>query len=271
MFESLVIDERLREWQRINSSTRNISRKSFAECGAVSLTGSGPWTRDEFTSFLSRQGIAVETEVSGTEIAIIGRDEWTSKSVAKIIHIHAFDVVRFYSQEMMVAWLSCAADPFDDPGILGAFREGHPALEWIAGLNNFGWPEGISAGSAAERGYNVVSGDWTRLLSELGYLTSPKSAEPESLRRQRLSAFVHQGGPPKVRRNTILGFYSTRTQVMRLHTLAKALAAQITLVQPVSRDGVSILDAWQSDLDWLHDNYYHTYSCCFAWPLASVH
>lgn len=231
----------------------------------VGSIGSDPYPEGEFDAFLENQGVTPVGEDNEYDVLVVGRDGWSEEQLAAIIWDHRGQTLRIYSQEMMAAWLSCGVDPFETPSILDAFRQGHPALEWLGALKQYHWPQGVLASSSGMSQRDMIR-DETGLLSEIDYHVGKTWGLSDSQRRARLGGFMagtiwRDWG----KGNDILRYGPPMT-CGRLRDLARAIAHQIYEKRNHSGGDYSVAVAeWQSDLDWLKMAYYKPLGCGFIW------
>lgn len=106
----------------------------------VSTMGSGPFPETEFDAFLRRLGVEPYTVGGGTEILVLGEEQWSAETLNNLLSERAGKTLRVYSQEMFLTFVLSGADPLDeDEDLLRGFGEGHPALEHLSSAG-FHWP-----------------------------------------------------------------------------------------------------------------------------------
>lgn len=118
--------------------------KDFSIAGGyLASIGSGPWNSDSFMSLLLDRGYSLwELPDSDVVHLVVGREGWDEDVLLNQIDVCSGTQLRIYSQEMWMALLTTGRDPFDaeDQTLLEEFAKGHPALEFLQGLD-VPWPE----------------------------------------------------------------------------------------------------------------------------------
>jgi hypothetical protein len=118
--------------------------KDFSIAGGYLATlGSGPWSSDSFMTLLLERGYSL-WELPDSEVVhlVVGREGWSEDALLNQIDVCSGVQLRIYSQEMWISLLMTGRDPFDaeDQTLLDEFAKGHPALEFLQGLD-VPWPE----------------------------------------------------------------------------------------------------------------------------------
>lgn len=111
--------------------------------GYLASVGSGPWNSNGFMTLLLERGYSLwELPDSDVVHLVVGREGWDEDELLNQIDLCSGTQLRIYSQEMWMALLTTGRDPFDaeDQTLLEEFAKGHPALEFLQGLD-VPWPE----------------------------------------------------------------------------------------------------------------------------------
>ena len=140
----------------------------------VAIHGDGPWPSAEFVELLSDLGFKVweAGPHDDVELLIVGRENWHEKILEQQIGAREVKPLKIFTQELLVAALTCGRDPFDEidtatgKNMLELFGKGHPVIEYLCGLE-FPWPNFNPSDDG------VSSGEWDSVektpLLKLGY------------------------------------------------------------------------------------------------------
>ena len=94
--------------------------------------GIGPFEKEDFDLFLEKLGV-VDVCDPGEEadVVIVGREGWKNNQLDALIEIGKGDLVRFYSQEMIMAYCISKKDPYENRRVLNEFVMNHPAMKYL--------------------------------------------------------------------------------------------------------------------------------------------
>jgi hypothetical protein len=243
--------------------------------GWLGYTGFGPWNEDLFDDML--RGLSFEfwrMPDDDLEHLIVGRKDWDKSDLLAQIDARDGTPLRIYSQEMFFLKLLTGLDPFDtnDPELLQAFAEDHPALQFLMSMEN-SWP--TVTDTEAEKITAVRPEDFGVKESPLhlfGYHVGATSTLTATQRQKKLTDFLQiearrlkfsddstddykakwgrGGGAQRL--------YRTAEHITRLlNTLG-----QNPLIPQASTE-------WYDDLKWLRKTYYIKYKAKFSWPRSN--
>ena len=105
-------------------------------------TGEGPYENSIFDRLISDFGVdQYELPHESISHVVVGREGWSEEALIEQIEVRQGEPLRVYSQEMVVAAIITGRDPLDceDMDVLNAFKDGHPALEFLV-AQGFDWP-----------------------------------------------------------------------------------------------------------------------------------
>ena len=268
---SVFRDEAVLRWIFKETKPQQLAVKS----GYLCTTGNGPWLQDDFKFQLQEQGFNFyRLPDADVEHIIVGSDDWDGRLLLEQIDSRQGESLRVYSQEMWFAMMATGRDPLDeeDPELLQAFGEGHPALEFLMKLE-FPWPL-LSLGDG---GGEVEPPDPDDFVSEsplhkLGYTVGMTSDLSVTGRRQALASCFE---------TKVLEFsddssssykksWGASGSAQRLYRIAFHLKSMIDgRVGKDPRKPQSRID-WIADLKWLKLTYYSLLSRRFKWPEVAV-
>ena len=234
----------------------------------VAIHGDRPWPNAEFVELLSDLGFNV-WEVGphdDVELLIVGRGNWDENILEQQIGAREGEPLKIFTQELLVAALTCGRDPFDEidtatgQNILESFGKGHPAIEYLRGLE-FPWPEF----NPTEDG--VSSGEWDSVeetpLLKLGYHAGKTHSLAPSTRHNFL-AEAFSGELPFAESDEYMAEWGAPGTRKRLRRMAWHLAFLIRNRRRNPSQVYAVKD-WENDLKWLRDKYYKSIMR-FSWP-----
>lgn len=253
----------------LNWLVQNASpKKSKIKNGWLGSVGQGPWGDHEFRAALEEIGFEFyPLGDSDLEYIVVGREDFEPEKLIDHIDARAGQTLRIYSQEMFIAKLICDSDPFDsdDMDLLYAFAEGHPALQYLMGLDA-PWPEVVSE----DTGNIMVVGPEDFGVDEsplhiMGYHVGATSDLSAAQRRKILSQFFSakqlEYSPKSDERYKLK--WGRPLTAQRLYRMAEHIRY---LARRGDERMIYAKQDWISDLKWLKDNYYAKYRRLFAWP-----
>ena len=240
-----------------------------AECGAarsrngaVGLVGHGPFDTDEFKAFLVSRGTPCRDVTRETEVVIPGREGWKESEIDELIDSRMEKHLRFYSQEMFVAYLANRVDPLKAPrDVPEAFKAGHPGLEFVSQ----GWRGWVD--TTVSKAWRISVDDSTPYEVEndetpwvtMGYRVGKSRGKPTSVRRTILREFFEQ--TEEVKEEDVTVNWGMPSSGQRLRIMADHLAYLIDDRQRYPE----AVDDWRADLDWMRGQFYHGHYD-FEWP-----
>lgn len=231
--------------------------------------GSGPFSEDEFDSYLKDRGITPCT--SGCTWIVVGHEGWSATELNELLDNSEIDEVRVFSQELFIAGILTTHDPFLLPSeILMKYAEGHPALEYLI-ASAFEWPEIISE---VDYGVPIYLNEWGERrekspLKCMGYTVGKTRGQSLSDRRSLLNKAYKGDIHLDVKDDKYMNEWGRPFHSKRLWRIAHHIAWLI-------RDGKSgkeeriitmahAVEDWQEDLDWMKEKFY-TNRMRFQWP-----
>lgn len=250
-------DEVLRDW-----FFDSLTSLPFSKDGVATM-GSDPFSESSFDDFLYDKGLSIYIPGEDTETLIIGRDEWVEENLEEILDMRAGKQLKVYSQEMFLSYLASGRDPFENEGIARKFGEGHPALEFLAGLG-FDWPKTFVASG---NGDFVAEMPPVGLLSYKGYKVG-KSGLLDAQRQEILREVFNSRLPP-VFPKSYLQEWGSPFSKERLQKMANSLAAFCRNEKRKSNPSEIAIEDWENDLEWLRRNF-HIGRFRFQWPSIYV-
>ena len=234
----------------------------------VAIHGDRPWPNAEFVELLSDLGFNVweAGPHDDVELLIVGRGNWDENILEQQIGAREGEPLKIFTQELLVAALTCGRDPFDEidtatgQNILESFGKGHPAIEYLRGLE-FPWPEF----NPTEDG--VSSGEWDSVeetpLLKLGYHAGKTHSLAPSTRHNFL-AEAFSGELPFAESDEYMAEWGAPGTRKRLRRMAWHLAFLIRNRRRNPSQVYAVKD-WENDLKWLRDKYYKSIMR-FSWP-----
>lgn len=253
-------DRKLRNWWFRNRATRELPFED------VSVLGGGPFTSDDFDTFLRRQKIEVLFPDAYTEVLVVGRDGWSEKEFDRLLRRRSGKSLRVYSQEMFLAYLISGNDPLEDEDIAVRFGRGHPALELLQAMG-FLWP------TTDVRGFGPGHDGATAWRSE-GFLKAKGYqvgyyGDPSRFRHRALTKAFGARVPRRFGSDYVENCGLPRSS-LRLERMARSIARFCCMAKGRSRADLSQAIAdWERDLKWLKRKYYDGHYR-FTWPSTRV-
>ena len=263
--ESVLV---VRDFDLVKYLCRDFSLTESALPIDVAIHGDGPWPNAEFVELLSDLGFNVweAGPHDDVELLIVGRSNWDENILEQQIGAREGEPLKIFTQELLVAALTCGRDPFDEidtatgQNILESFGKGHPAIEYLRGLE-FPWPEF----NPTEDG--VSSGEWDSVeetpLLKLGYHAGKTHSLAPSTRHNFL-AEAFSGELPFAESDEYMAEWGAPGTRKRLRRMAWHLAFLIRNRRRNPSQVYAVKD-WENDLKWLRDKYYKSIMR-FSWP-----
>lgn len=241
------------------------------ENGYLGISGGGPWDQENFTYSLEEIGYSFYPLTDDElEFIIVGRYDWSATELRNLIDARQGLPLRIYSQEMFLVKLATGRDPFDanDPDLLEAFAEDHPALQFLMSLPD-PWPE-ITDTTSAEVSI-VEPGNYGGVkqspLNLLDYHAGVKANQSASTRRSILvKCFEAQKLPfSSDSSKEYIAQWGRGCSAQRLYRIALHLKILADGQGKDSRKQQARLD-WVNDSKWLKDKFFAKYKRSFKWP-----
>lgn len=272
-FYEIVTDSRIVAWhdQWLETHVRRGSATSPPV--KIMVAGSGPLGSEECGSILNQFGISVDDNEPSLDHLVVGRNGWNEDDLLAIGQTRETGRLWVYSQEMLLAWLSCGQDPFLDRGILDAFLPGHKGLEWFNHLPKGEWTQGVLTPRSGR-----AQGDMPRnpsgLLTEIEYRVGMTRGVRKDIRRGYFDEFMSGTRHSSLGRVGDALEFGPPKSGTRLECLEKRIAHQIfekrRAMEETGQDNSVALRDWQEDLDWLYEKYYRPSGFRFKWKDGAV-
>lgn len=163
-----------------------LQSSNFIPCNelTISTIGSQPFLEDDFDEYLRANGVLPYPLHEDTEVLIIGHEDWSEEAIKDLLDTREGQKLKVYSQEMFLAHWTTGLDPFENKGVLDAFAEGHPALEFLQTC----WVDWVSTEVSLSTGNGNLALDASpekSVLKDLGYTVGKTKGLP-SFQRQSI-------------------------------------------------------------------------------------
>lgn len=252
-------NETFKNWFFSEGERKNIFNKSVT-------TGATPVLEEDFDFFLNKHGISPYYMGTDLETLIVGQTNWNSEELLNQLYIRDGKAMKIYSQEMVIAFLGCGKDPFDNIEILQYFSHDHSALEFLMN-KGFSWPSTVAirgSGTLPKIGWHKQG-----LLSYMGYTVGEK-AKPAKKRQEILDEVFKMVELPKVNSQQYLEEWSTAESGKRLSKMAHSIACFARNAKRKDPDSYALsIENWEDDLTWLENKFYKD-RYKFNWPSTNV-
>lgn len=225
-------------------------------------TGSGPFAESEFDDFLRSHGVEPQQIGSNTDLLVIGRECWDSYVLDVLLKSRQGKRLRIYSQEMYLLYWETHDDPLEAPeDVVEAFRQGHPALEYISE----GWSGWVST-FVPEEGSGNLAPEWPQigLLKHMGYRVG-SNGRPATQRRTILRRVFEEETLPNVESPEYMEGWGKAASGRRLWKMANSIAAFCRNNKRKRNPSEQSIAEWEEDLEWLRKEFY-TGRFGFEWP-----
>lgn len=239
--------------------------------GYLGSCGTLPWEEFEFDGALEEQGFELYSIPDpDLEYIVVGRKHWSKTDLLAQIDARDGMPLRIYSQEMFFAKLLRGKDPFDadDPELLEAFAEDHPALEFLMSLPE-PWPElTLDEPSNVELVDSQDYGVAESPLHIFGYKVGTTSGLSIAARRKILTDFlmseeiVFSDDSDKEYKAK----WGRGGRAQRLYRMAAHLKFLIEGRTGNDYRKPQARKDWISDLNWLESKYFEKFKNRFTWP-----
>lgn len=197
------------------------------------------------------------------ETLIIGKSGWNEEEVKQQLDLRTGKSIRVYSEEMVLAFLSCGKDPLGGgEALLRYFASDHPGLKFLQSIG-FPWPsteifQGIDS---------LVEPSWPQegLLRYMGYRVGASGVSRE--KRQRILEHIFKDSTlPRVESPEYMAQWGEAESESRLQKMAETIASLTRNMKRKStgRSEQAIRD-WEDDLAWSKSSFY-VGRFRFRWP-----
>jgi len=244
---------------------------------SIATSGSGPWSDEDVDELI--RGLNNEIyEIGGSVfIVVVGYDAENLDEIRE--HIETSEsIVQVYSQELFLSYLFTGVDPLPllSEEQIRHWIEFHPALnELFGGDQQFPWPlkpmevdeddqDDLDDEEIPSRGLAQSP------LNLMGYRAGAIHGLSDAARRFILKKAL-QGEIPEVEEadgvdtDAYMAQWGKPNTARRLWRIAKHLAALCYVARRNPMYEAAKID-WESDLEWLHNNYYEDGDNRFTWP-----
>jgi hypothetical protein len=240
----------------------------FSEIGVkyAVTTGSGPFEEEEFDNFLKQNGVSPSIPSEVIETLIVGFKDLDESVLLDTLSSRANNSLKVYSQEMFISFLLTGIDPYEsDDGILELFTENHPVFEYFDSYG-FDWP---STYVNDKPGETEINANWLEkgFLGWLNYKVG-KSGHSLTKRHQILNrAFNEQ--IPSIFPTSYINEWGAPRSHQRLMKIANSIASFCRTAKRRKRSNTEVaINDWESDLEWLRNEFYNPLNYGFNWPLT---
>ena len=233
----------------------------------VATLGSGPFTEEDFDSFLQELGVKVLHPNADLELVVVGREGWSDEDLEEIVQNRAGAILKVFSQEMLLVYVFSGLDPFNESeAMLRRLGADHPALEFLSGLG-FDWPTTEAFGG----GGGVSDDDWPEigLLSHMGYRAGKTAGVPQSVRRGILRQVFKGESLPLVNNAKYMREWGGPKSRTRLLKLANTLSSFCQNEKRRPRPPWVAIEEREADLAWAKTEFYKG-RFDFTWPSTNV-
>lgn len=240
------------------------------------LSGSVPFKRGSLWIYLRDQfGIKVgevDGEIESPDLLVLGRFDHREGIVESFLDEQRGRPLRICSQEMLLSWTYTGCDPNRYLDSLSQFIDGHPALERVREILEDQWPEpgeGIPSVSSGGRG-NIFDAEVEEgPLRRSGYHVG-KTGETVTTRQQVLKE-VFAASREEFPGTYPLGYldeWGEPESGLRLEKMVNSIATFCRNHRKKSNASEQAINDWETDLDWLKNEFYHPLNFGFDWPNA---
>lgn len=235
---------------------------------SLSTCGSGPYAENDFDLLLNGGGFEIYPINPDNEILIIGRnfpqDEDQEAKFLEILEIRQGATYRIYSQEMFLAHWFSGSDPFENPDVLGGFREGHPGLEFVSSrwLN---WGNTHVSVSASNRD-SIIEAPEIGILKHMGYQVG-KTRGLMAEARQTILTKIFNGNLPFINSQDYMEEWGKPGSSERLKKMVDSMSS-FCRNQKLAGNVVAV-SHYEEDLEWLKREYY-TGRFRFRWSESHI-
>jgi hypothetical protein len=224
----------------------------------IATLGSGPFNDVEFDDFVYHHGLVVYLPEEDSELLVVGREGW-DVALEDMLDQRAGKILKVYSQEMFLSYWASGHDPFDLPDVVRRFGEGHPALEYLAGIG-FDWPTTIVPGGKGDFDEELPT---VGVLKYFGYTVGRNGLEDDQ--RQEVLTHVFSSSLSSSLPIEYLREWGNPKSKERLQKMANSIAAFCRNEKRKSNPSELAITDWESDLAWSKKTFYSG-RFTFRWP-----
>ena len=229
----------------------------------IGIQGDGPWGVIEFQDFLLEKDFSV-ANITDPKIQyiVLGErnvdeeelDELITNSIELGIDLY------IYTQELFLAWLITGENPLEtlsEEELLKSAKD-HWSLQYLINSTEFPWPQLIDH-SMMNKSYDIKTFEWNGALSEesplwkIGYTVRKDSLSTQERRELLKRAYTTASLDKFLLNKEDRDRWGDANSPQRLYTISSLIAWLANFqgsTKPEARE------KWQSDLNWLKQNYY---------------
>jgi hypothetical protein len=230
----------------------------------VITTGAGPFDENEFDDFLNHFKITSCIPSEDIEILIVGMEEWDESIIKDTLNLKENSTLKVYSQEMFLTFMLTGIDPYDSEyNILEEFTKEHPVFQYLFSYG-FDWPSTFV--NINENNTSLIP-DWPSkgFLGWLDYRVG-RSGHKISKRHKILEQALYDKLPSALPKSYSEG-WGDPGSAERLMKIANSIASFCRNAKRRQNSNTEIaIQDWESDLEWLKDQYYLPSNLDFKWP-----
>ncbi len=233
----------------------------------VAVIGAGPIDHDVLLQILMWVGVNTTPPDKETDVLILGRADWNGQELRALLTARSGQTLKVLSQEMALAWLTTARDPFaTDEAVLRTFGADHPGLDHLEQVLAFSWP-------TLDVPHSFIPLDGIEAL-DIGYLKwagyrAGMGAPAASDRRMVLHTCYRVDALPLVFPQWYREQWGPPGSQARLRKIAESIAAFCKNQLKKRSPSEAAIEHWRSDLEWLKAQYYDG-RYTFQWPSTNV-
>ena len=261
-----------RQWGK--ETAFNLLSIEFSE-GSIATTGSGPWGEDQFDRLIRGLEIEISEIAETVYIIVVGYDMDKVDEIRDHME-NSENIVQIYPQELFMSYLFTGVDPLPLLSKEQAqhWIEFHPVLNALFGGDEgiFPWPlnDPIPPIDEPRKGEVVISlGLDQSPLKIMGYKAGANGLNERSRRsilKQAIRGQIPDVEPVEdVDTDAYMKQWGKPNTARRLWRIGKHLAALCYVARRNRMYETAKID-WESDLEWLHDNFYNGGDFGFDWP-----
>jgi hypothetical protein len=245
--------------------------------GSISTTGNGPWSEADMDELIRSLNNEVYEVKGSVYIVVVGYDATNIDEIREHIE-NSENIVQIYPQELFLSYLFTGVDPLS---LLSGEQsehwiEFHPVLRELFGKEQaFPWPliqpnEDDEDQEAFDNEEIPSRGLTQSPLNIMGYRAGVTRGLSDSARRSILKKAL-LGKIPEVEEadgvdtEAYMAQWGNPNTARRLWRIAKHLAALCYNARKNRNYEAAKVD-WESDLEWLYDNFYEDGDYGFTWP-----
>jgi hypothetical protein len=244
---------------------------------SIATSGSGPWSEDDLDNLICSLNNEIYEVAGSVFVVVVGYDAQNIDEIRD--HLETSEsIVQVYPQELFLSYLFTGIDPLPllSEEQIRHWIEFHPALnELFGGEQQFPWPlkqmeideddqDDLDDEEIPSRGLAQSP------LNLMGYRAGVTHGLSDAARRFILKKAL-QGDIPEVEEadgvdtDAYMAQWGKPNTARRLWRIAKHLAALCYGARRNPMYEAAKID-WESDIEWLYDNYYRDRDYRFTWP-----